>query len=206
MSDHRARRRPWWRSMKLRAVLSLGIVFGLGATGTLAFWTDTASMSTGSFTSGKMDLQLDAGAVGTDTAYANTSITWAGLSPSERKAFNLSVKNVGNPTFTFVATVTRGTAPPWAFSGTPITVQFFAGAASPDTTYPQQDTCSGSSLGPSVAVDGSNKALLTSSQTILANQTQAVCVVVGLDSAADNANQGKAGSVKIDFSATQATS
>lgn len=202
-------RRLWRavRSARTRAVLSLGLLLGFGSIGTYAYWSDSAVVSGGAITSGRMDLQFDTdGAVGNGTGYAKTSITWSGLAPNERKSFNLTVKNVGNPPFTYVATVTRGTTPAWTFVGTPITVQVYSGTAVPDATYPQQDTCTGAALGTAQAVDGTNKSLLTNAQEIAAGGSQPICIVVGLDAAADNQNQAKTGSVSLTFTANQKTS
>lgn len=192
---------------KVRALLSLGLLVGFGSIGTYAYWSDTAVVSGGPITSGAMDLQFDTtGAVGTGANYAKTAITWSNLAPGERKAFDLSVKNVGNPPFTYVATATRGVSPTWTFSGTPITVQVYSGTAVADTTYPQQDTCTGASLGTAQAVDATNKSVITTAQEIPAGGTQGLCIVVGLDQAADNLNQGKTGSIALTFTASQKTS
>ena len=194
-------------SARVRALLSLGLLHGFGSTGTYAYYTDTAVLSSGGFTSGTMDLQFDTnGGVGTGTAYAKTSMTWNGLVPGERKAFNLDVENVGNPPMTYTATATRGTTPAWTYVGAPITVQLFTGSAVPDTTYPQVDSCTGSSLGPAVAVDATTKGVSTAAQDLAAGATQSLCVVVGFDSAATSENQGKTGSVTLNFTATQKTS
>lgn len=200
---HRAPRR---RLLPLRALLSLGLVLGFGAIGTMAYWADQAIVTGGAINSGGMDLQFDTtGAVNLGTGYPKSAITWTGLTPGERKAFNLEVKNVGNPTFTYTATVTRGTTPAWSYVGTPVTVQFFTGTASTDTTYPQQESCSGSALGSVQAVDGTNKSLIAAPPSIVGNGSQSICIVVGIDSAAANDNQNKTGQLSFTFNATQAT-
>ncbi|WP_067432008.1 SipW-dependent-type signal peptide-containing protein [Nocardioides jensenii] len=199
-------RRIWSgaRSDRTRALLSLGLLVGFGSIGTYAYWSDTAVVTGGPITSGAMDLQFDTnGAVGNGAGYAKTTITWTGLAPDERKAFNLTVKNVGNPPFTYLATATRGVSPTWTFTGSPITVQLYAGTAVADTTYPQQDSCTGSPLGTAQAVDTTNKPLISTAQEIAAGGTQSICIIVGLDPAADNANQSKTGSVSLTFTANQ---
>ncbi|QIX26922.1 hypothetical protein ncot_10135 [Nocardioides sp. JQ2195] len=195
------------RSARTRAVLSLGLLLGFGSIGTYAYWSDTAVVSGGPISSGTMDLQFDSnGAVGPGANYAKTTISWSGLVPGERKAFNLDVRNVGDPPLTYVATATQGASPAWSFVGTPITVQLFTGRAQPVAAYPQVDTCSGTSLAPAKNVDGTAKSLTDTAQQIAASGTQQVCVIVGLDLAATNANQGKTGSVALTFTASQKTS
>lgn len=202
MSRHAAPRR---RSGRVRAVLSLGIVLGLGTTGTLASWTDNAVMTTGGFTAGSMDLKLnDTNASGQLTGYANTSLTWSALSPGEAKAFSLKVNNIGNPPFTYTATATKGSS--WGFSDNPLTVQIYTGTVTAVTTYPQVDTCSGSSLGTVQTVDATNKALLTAAQRVSANSSQTLCVVVGLAATAANSDQGQSATLSFTFAATQAMS
>lgn len=194
------------RAPRTRALLSVGLLLGFGSIGTYASWSDTAVVSGGAISSGTMDLQFDSGgAAGTGTGYAKSSITWSGLAPGEHKAFNLTVRNVGNPPFTYGATVTRGSTPAWTFTGTPVTVQLFAGTAVADTTYPQQDGCTGAALGPVQSVDATGKTLLTTAQELAPGGSQSVCAVVGLATAADNANQGRTGSVALTFTANQKT-
>ena len=47
------------RSRRTRALLSMGVVLGLGSVTTLAYWTDSATLTGGSFASGTIDLKLD---------------------------------------------------------------------------------------------------------------------------------------------------
>lgn len=195
------------RSIPVRALLSLGLIVGFGAMGTMAFWTDQAVVTGGSITSGAMDMQFDTtGGVGLGTSYPKSSISWTGLTPGEQKAFNLVVKNVGSPTFTYTATVTKGATPTWTYVGAPITVRFFTGSAISDTTYPQEESCSGSAIGAAQAVDATNKDLISSAQTIAGNQSQSICMVVGLASSAVNENQNRTGQLSFTFAATQAVS
>ena len=189
----------------MRALLSLGIVLGFGATRTLAYWTDTASMTTGSFTAGSLDLRLNgSNASGPGTDYANTSLTWSGLLPAEAKAFDVTVNNVGDAPFTYLASVTKGAS--WTFVDNPITVRLFTGSAVHDTVYPQVDTCSGVSIGSLQRVDGTNRSLIDAARRLAANSSESICVLVGLATDAANGDQGKAGSLSFGIAATQAAS
>ncbi len=58
MSKHLGRK-PGQRSQKLRALLGLGVLLGVGATGTFAFWTDDVTITGTTFTSGTIDLQVN---------------------------------------------------------------------------------------------------------------------------------------------------
>lgn len=204
--DRSGRSTPWrrLRSARTRAVLSLGLLVGFGSLSTFAYWTDTATISGGTLQSGSMDMQFDTnGAVGIGTNYSRNNISWSGLAPGERKSFALTVRNVGNPVFTYSATGTRGTSPAWTFTGTPITVQLFTGTPVPDTTYPQVDGCSGASIGEAQPIDATSKNLITTPRDLAGGGSEALCVVVGIASNADNANQSKTGSVALNFTANQ---
>lgn len=191
-------------SARARAVLSCGLLLGFSTVSTLAYWTDSATLTSSTFTAGSMDLQFDtSGAVGLGTNYAKPAMTFSGLAPSEQKAFNLDVKNVGNPAFRWRATVAQGTTSAWTFVSAPLTVRLYAGRATADTTYPQQDSCTGAALGPAQAVDTTEKSVIDVPQDLAGSGTQQICIVVGLASTATNANQGKSGSIEIDFVAEQ---
>ncbi|MFT4299491.1 MAG: SipW-dependent-type signal peptide-containing protein [Aeromicrobium sp.] len=195
------------RAVTARALLSLGLLAGFGAIGTTAYWTDQASITGGTITSGSMDMRFDTtGAIGLSTGYTKSAITWTGLVPGESKAFDLTVNNVGDPPFTYTATVTQGSSPTWTYVDTPVTVQFFNGTAQADTVYPQQDTCSGTALGTAQTVDTTNKSLITSAPTVAAGGSHQMCMVVGIASSATNDNQSKTGSLSFSFTATQAAS
>src|SRR5690554_5897895 len=46
------------RSIPVRLLLSAGLILGFGAVGTMAYWTDQATLSTGTVSSGSLDLQI----------------------------------------------------------------------------------------------------------------------------------------------------
>ena len=94
------------RSTPVRAVLSLGVVFGLGAVGTLAYWTDDATLTGGTFTAGTLDIKLS-GADNNPAAFT-TDFAMSNMQPGDSKAASVSVQNAGSLDFTYTAT---GTAP-----------------------------------------------------------------------------------------------
>ncbi|WP_027503677.1 SipW-dependent-type signal peptide-containing protein, partial [Rhodococcus sp. UNC363MFTsu5.1] len=67
---------------------SLGIVLGLGAIGTLAAWSDTATATSGVFSTGSIDLQLN-GQQGNPGAYAFATLTKTGMMPGNSVAATL---------------------------------------------------------------------------------------------------------------------
>jgi len=92
MSSHRlsARRsRRVLSSVRVRALLSIGVALGIGATGTFAFWTDDVVISGSSFTAGRLDLKVN----GVD-AYPSTTLSMTGMVPGNTVAEVLVVQNV----------------------------------------------------------------------------------------------------------------
>ncbi|MBD8870915.1 TasA family protein [Nocardioides donggukensis] len=94
------------RSARTRAVLSLGIVLGLGTVSTLAYWTDTATLQGGTFTAGTLDIKLN-GADNNPAAFTS-SFALANMEPGQSKAAAVNVQNAGSIDFTYTAT---GVAP-----------------------------------------------------------------------------------------------
>ncbi|MEX0428698.1 hypothetical protein AB3X52_13800 [Nocardioides sp. DS6] len=212
-ADHRAttRRATRWR---VRASLGLAAaslaVVALTTNGSWAFWTDSSTVTGGALTAGTMDLQLQTtnpnGAVGLATAYSASDIAVSGLTPSEARAFPVTVKDVGNADFTYAATVTQGTSPSWGYAAGDITVRFYAGTPdTSDTTYPIQQTCGGTALTAAVAV-GTSGTTVIPSRRLAAGASESLCVVVTMATTASNADQGQSGSLRFDFTATQVTS
>lgn len=200
----------WFGRGRTRALLSLGLLLTLGVVGTSAYWTDTATLTGGTITSGSMDLQLQtasgAGAVGTGTGHTESGIAISNLTPSESYAFPVTVRNVGNADFTYTATVSRGGTPAWTFVNDPIQVQFFVGnAIVDDTTYPIQKTCSGAAIGSPATVAAGSTAVIATARRVGAGATDPLCLKVTMVTAADNANQGKQGQLQFDLTAVQVT-
>jgi len=90
------------RTTRVRAVLSLGIVLGFGAVGTLAYWTDSATLAGGTFTSGTLDIQLS-GADNNPAAFT-TNFALTDMAPGNSKAGSVIVENVGSLDFNYTAT------------------------------------------------------------------------------------------------------
>ena len=94
MSDHRGTsrraRRRWLSSVRVRALLSLGVALGIGAVGTFAYWTDDVVISGTSFTAGTLDLQVN-----DVNAYATTTLSMSAMVPGSTSSEVLVVKNTG---------------------------------------------------------------------------------------------------------------
>ncbi|MCD4525155.1 SipW-dependent-type signal peptide-containing protein [Nocardioides sp. cx-173] len=78
-------------SVRLRAVLSLGVLTLPLGMGTLAFWTDSVVISGASFTGGTLDMSVSGG-----DPYASTTLAMPTMVPGATSAEVLTVQNVGN--------------------------------------------------------------------------------------------------------------
>jgi predicted ribosomally synthesized peptide with SipW-like signal peptide len=90
------------RSVRGRAILSLGMVLGLGTVSTLAYWTDNATLAGGTFTAGTLDIKLSG--VDNNPAAFTTSFALANMQPGDAKAASVTVQNAGSLDFTYTAT------------------------------------------------------------------------------------------------------
>ena len=104
MSEHAVRRGSRLRSPRLRALLGLGLVSVLGATGTFAAWTDNAVVTGTTFTSGTIDLRVD----NQDSLPAYTSLNLATMVPGNSTAAVLTIKNNGTAPLKYTAVSTAG--------------------------------------------------------------------------------------------------
>lgn len=83
------------KSVRARAVLSLGVVLGLSVTGTFAFWTDSVAITGQTLTAGSIDLKAGATAAGAADAFTTTTLTASAMVPGNTVAQTLVLKNAG---------------------------------------------------------------------------------------------------------------
>lgn len=203
---HAAPRRTWasrggvpWVPVAAALVGALGLVGGLG---TQAYWNDTATVSGETVTSGSLDLLVD-NQQGNPTTYTWTSLQMSDMAPGESKAATITLKNNGTTPFTVSATATAsGNLDPHVTA-----LVMPSGAASSDTTYPRQETCSGSP--PATFNDtlgNTGKTVIPPTSTLAAGASLVVCVQLTLATNAPNSMQGKSYVPVFAFTATQAAS
>lgn len=91
MSGHRrTTRRRFVSSVRVRALLSLGVALGIGSVGTFASWTDDVTVTGTTFTAGTLDLQVN-----NVDSYATTTLSMTAMVPGSTSAEVLTVKNNG---------------------------------------------------------------------------------------------------------------
>ncbi|MDX6326811.1 MAG: hypothetical protein QOK15_3165 [Nocardioidaceae bacterium] len=185
----------WW-------VLSLGVVLlsvsGLGATRTLAAWTDSTGVSGTALGAARVDLQVQS----LDTVSNFTGLDSASMGPSASLAGILTVRNNGTVPLTYyvgaTATNTDGKG-----LGSALAVQV-TGASAVTGSFPNA-TCSGAALANS-ATSFSTPFVgsAASPRTLAAGTQETLCVQASLAANAPSSLQNAI--TNVSFSFTAATS
>ncbi|NKW17154.1 hypothetical protein GS940_02710 [Rhodococcus hoagii] len=187
-----ARARAVLTGRRTRAVASLGIVLGLGAIGTLAAWSDTATATSGVFSTGSINLKLN-GDDGNPTAYSFATLTKTNMLPNASVAATLPVQNTGTVPFSY-AMYAAATSSPLA--------PYLKVTVSTGTS--NGTVCSGGeAIATSVPlVSGGTANLVSTARTVGGGASETLCFQVALDSAAPTAVQGLTLNTSFNFSAT----
>ena len=91
MSDHRASRAPRGMSVRVRALLCLGLLATPAVAGTFAFWTDDVVIQGTTLTSGTLDINVKGG-----DPQNTATLSMAAMVPGSSSAEVLPVNNVGS--------------------------------------------------------------------------------------------------------------
>lgn len=189
------------RNVRVRALLSLGLVLGLGAVGTLAAWTDNAT-ATATFTAGSMDLKLrQVSPSGTAAdSVALTSLGMTTMYPGVSKAALIEVANSGTIPLGYSI---AGSATPATGLGAALTVSTYAGGtATNSSTGTPTGTCSGTLIG-TANLPLVGTLLAAPGRTLAAGATEQLCVRISLPTTADTAAQGTSTNAVLTFTGTQ---
>lgn len=213
----RTRRRGLWSrlsSVKVRAVLCLGIVFAPAGVGTMAYWTDQATIESGTFTSGSLDLTVgatvaDSGELpGTGGTYEYSQLTIGNLVPGESIARPFVVRNSGTVPFTYNAGISTENNNLVA-SGSGLRVHVFTGGtpanSGSEASGDRTGTCPGGTSVKDQAVSTTTGSvdLHDVDQQLAPGATKTYCAVITLHSASPNSLQGKITSLIIGLDAQQ---
>lgn len=96
-------------SARARALMSIGIVLGLGAVGTLAAWSDTSTATSGIFTTGTLDIKLGEPFPGSDNVTLAT-LGNAAIVPGTTVSSPLKINNNGSVPFSYKIEVVASNA------------------------------------------------------------------------------------------------
>jgi predicted ribosomally synthesized peptide with SipW-like signal peptide len=197
MSDHRATSRThrgWFTSVRIRALLSLGIALGIGSVGTFAFWTDDVVISGTTFSAGTIDLRVN----GADSLPTYTTLNMSNAVPGNTIAGVLTIRNQGSAPLKYTATTTASNADGKNVRGS-LTVKVTA-ATTVTGTYPTA-TCGGAAI-TGFATSFTAAAFLTPGRLLAPTTEEQICVQVTLDATAPSALQGGTTSVGFTFTGT----
>ena len=107
-------------------------MLGLGAVGTLAYWTDSVAITGGTFSAGHLDLQVN----NSDAPPPVTSLAMSNMAPGESVAATFTVQNKGTVDFTYSAKDVALGAP---FGGATVTLASLQGK--PATAEAKKEPC-----------------------------------------------------------------
>lgn len=207
MSRRSAHRAPPERSPRVllaKVLLCLGCLVGVSGVGTLAFWTDTATVPTGSFASGTLDVRVN-GADGVTLG----DLSMEAMVPGESVAATLTVTSASGtlPLDYYITGQAPGLLAPglrWAV---------YAGSAQPSTGSQAQGNRTGNcstttALAPAVTLTGADAPLLGSNtaagrRPVAAGGSDSLCIKVTLDINAGNDLQNKSTGATLTVRATQ---
>jgi predicted ribosomally synthesized peptide with SipW-like signal peptide len=182
-------RRP--RSGRLRALLALGTVACLGATGTFAYWSDSVEVSGTEMTSGVLDLQVN----NADPLTAFTGLSLSGMYPGTSSAGILTVQNVGTVPLTYTFTSASSNT-----ALTPLTLKVTGDTAvTGDGTLTQ--TCPGAALSGSGGTIPS--AGVSTARTLQPGASETICLQVALGTTSPDSAQGQSTDLAFTFTGNQ---
>ncbi|MCZ4080477.1 SipW-dependent-type signal peptide-containing protein [Rhodococcus sp. H36-A4] len=186
-------------SAHARAFLTLGVVLGLGAVGTMAAWTDNAQATSGTFTTGTVSLLIN-----NANPYSFTGLTLANMLPGESRAATLQVQNKGTVPLKYTMAATTPAGSP-ALTGY-LQVTIFPGAAPTNTTTNGMRTggCAGTQVGQATLTAGGSVDVITALRDLAATSgADDLCVITKLSATAPTTVQNQTlSAVTFNFSAT----
>ena len=200
------RRRP---SGRVRALLSLGLLLGITQVGTLASWTDSATVQGGNLSSGTLDLTVGEASAnqlsGSGGTWTHTTLALAAMAPGESVARSLTVGNGGSVALTYNATVVTSNND--LQTGLQLTVVEGATVANTGTQAANNraGTCTGGTATAltNTYVSTTTSPLHASAVPLASAATRSYCVRALLVTTAPNAMQGKTTALTFSFSAQQ---
>lgn len=199
------------RSGRTRAVLMLAAVgvlaTGMSVKGTFAFWTDSATATTGSFSAGTLDITVNGQLAGSGNINGTTtvaSLTLKDMVPGESIAATFPVANNGTVPLTYNLTgtgsgglaVTNGLQYAVTFGGTATNT----GSAA---TGNRTGSCGTTATDANTTLLTGTPSSFATARALAVGASDTVCVVARLNSNAPNALQGAVGTASLLFDSKQ---
>jgi predicted ribosomally synthesized peptide with SipW-like signal peptide len=197
-SFERGARTATARSVRIRALLSAGMILGLGAVGTLAAWTDE-STATATFSAGTLDLKLKTLPGGTlADSVELTTLNMAAMHPGASKAAMIEVSNSGTVplSYTLAGTAAPGLAGLGGDLGASLQVSVYSGGAAVNGAT--TGSCSGGAL-IGTADQPLIGTLIAPARNLAPTAVEDLCLLVKLPSNASNTLQGTSTTATFTF-------
>lgn len=172
---------------RVRAVLALGVVFGLGSVGTLAAWTDQSTATSGAFSTGTIDIKLGNPAIDNDPPAFTTTFAMTNMAPGSVKEATLKVSNSGTVPFTYTMSSTATNSGGGADQlGAAMKLEVFPGS------------CGGTAVNTPTTLNGTAIA----ARPLAVAATEDLCFRATLPTTSASALQGKTTTATFTFNAT----
>lgn len=177
-------------SGRIRGILSLGIVLGVGAVSTMAAWSDSATVQGGAFTTGTLDLKVGTPAVDNNPPQFTTDFAMSNMRPGSITDAVLKIKNDGSVPFGFTGTASATNAGAGVDQlGSALTLKAYSKSSA------------GSCTGEPISTGTTAADFALPSQQLAATATQDLCFRATLPSSAVAALQGKSSVITLSFTA-----
>jgi len=197
----RSRALPRAGSGRVRALLCLGLLGGLGATSSLAYWTDDVTISGATFTAGTLDLEVD----NADPFTGLTVLSMSDMVPGNTSAQVITIENSGTVPlkYTMAGGLTGTGASAYSSAGAlQLTVVLNGTKSGSGST----STCTGGTtlLTPTALTDTTTTSLVARrpSSPLAPAATESLCVQVTFASVAPSSLQGASVDVVLTTTAT----
>jgi len=196
----------WTRA---RAIASLGMVFGLGAVGTMAAWSDTATATTGMFSTSAVNIKMT---LNNDRpTHQFVTLKQINMNRGNTTAGMLDVKNTGSDAFTYIvgtAVADNGTATYGGASASVLAQNLLVTVRKGGTvsgTGPAATCTGGTVVGTAdkALALGTTAGFLPTSSAMAVNSTESLCVQVKVNPNAPKEARMAAVSVRFNFTATK---
>jgi len=184
------------RSTRVQAALSLGVVLAAAATGTFAYWTDSATVSGTTISSGSIDLMVNNQQ--NDTGF--TTMSLSNMVPGNSAAGVITVKNNGNSPLTYYVDGAAGNADSKGL-GAAMAVKVTGDATRSGTT--PNFTCSSSALANTGTAFTTNLIQSANPRLLAAGASETLCVQATLPAGANTSLQNATTNVSFTFNASQ---
>lgn len=183
-------------SRAVRALLSLGVVLSLGATGTYAYWTDSVTVTGTTISSGTIDLKVN----NQDTVTNFTTMNVSTMVPGDSVAGVLTVNNAGTAPLRYHVNASPSNADGKGL-GAALVVKVTGDSAVSGSG--KTVTCNGTALvGSGVGFTANMLGSAASPRQLAAGASETICIQATLPTSASTTLQGALTNVTFTFSGT----